>query len=140
MLPLVGCNLDVAGHPLMVGVPSIRSLGPCRSLDARLVLIKITRLARRHNAELEREAIDVKQFEIRFLAEAGRQLTRQGVAGEVSLTGRRNMKVAGRRVVGFSVRVTGLSDLDSIRLQEQGLGGKRTMGCGIFRPTRGALG
>jgi CRISPR-associated protein Cas6 len=47
------------------------------------------------------------------------------------------MTVAGKRVVGYSVRVAGLSAEQSFRLQSAGLGGKRAMGCGIFRPTRG---
>lgn len=140
VLPLVGCTLDVAGHPLMVGAPTIRVLNPSRSLDARLVVIKITEVVRRHNSQIEREAIDVKQLEVRFLVEAKRQLARLQVAGDVAVTGRRSLRVGGRRVVGFSVRVVGLSDGGSIRLQEEGLGGKRTMGCGIFRPTRGQHG
>lgn len=140
VLPLVGCTLDVAGHPLMVGVPTVHSLNPSVSLDARLVVIKITRISRRQNAEIARDAIDVKQLEQRFVAESRRQLARLEVGGEVALTGRRSVKVAGRRVIGFSVRVKGLSEAGSIRLQEEGLGGKRTMGCGIFRPTRGAHG
>jgi CRISPR/Cas system CSM-associated protein Csm4 (group 5 of RAMP superfamily) len=34
------------------------------------------------------------------------------------------------------VRVLGLSPDDSLKLQIHGLGGKRTMGCGIFRSAR----
>jgi len=37
--------------------------------------------------------------------------------------------------VGYAVRVSGLSDEDSLKLQERGLGGKRRMGCGVFVPT-----
>ncbi|MBX3463786.1 MAG: type I-MYXAN CRISPR-associated protein Cas6/Cmx6 [Planctomycetes bacterium] len=140
VLPLVGCTLDVAGHPLMVGVPTIRGLNPSRALDARLVVIKITGLARRCTAGMERETIDVPELERRFLAEAKRQLAKMEVAGDLAVTGRRSLRVGGRRVVGFSVRVQDLSEPGSIVLQEQGLGGKQTMGCGIFRPTRGLHG
>jgi CRISPR-associated protein Cas6 len=140
VLPLVGCSLDIAGHPLMVGVPTIHGLDPSTSLDARLVVIKLTCIARRHNDEIDRDVIDGKELEQRYLAEGRRQLDKLEVTGEIALTGRRSVKVAGRRVVGFSVRVTGLSEAGSIRLQEEGLGGKRAMGCGIFRPTRIAHG
>lgn len=140
VLPLVGVTLDVSGHPLMVGAPTVRALNPSSSLDARLVVIKITNLERRHNSEIDRDAIDGQQLEISFLAEARRQLERLKAVGQISLMGRRRIRVAGRSVVGFSVRVIGLSEADSVRLQEEGLGGKRTMGCGIFRPTRGAHG
>lgn len=140
VLPIVGANLDIAGHPLMVGVPTIRALNPSPSLDARLVVIKVTNLVLRHNPQIEREAIDVKQLEDRFVAEAERQLEKLEVAGHVAVTGRRSLRVGGRRILGFAVRVNGLSAPDSIRLQEEGIGGKRTMGCGIFRPTRGLHG
>jgi CRISPR-associated protein Cas6 len=35
-------------------------------------------------------------------------------------------------VVGYALRVNGLTEEGSIRLQEEGLGGRRRMGCGIF--------
>jgi CRISPR-associated endonuclease/helicase Cas3 len=35
-------------------------------------------------------------------------------------------------VVGFSLIASDLSDEDSIKLQQFGLGGKHRMGCGIF--------
>jgi hypothetical protein len=38
-----------------------------------------------------------------------------------------------RKVVGFSLRVTGLTPEQSIKVQEQGIGGRRRMGCGLFR-------
>ena len=34
-----------------------------------------------------------------------------------------------KRVVGFALRVNGLTAEESIRLQEEGLGGRRRMGC-----------
>jgi CRISPR/Cas system CSM-associated protein Csm4 (group 5 of RAMP superfamily) len=45
--------------------------------------------------------------------------------------------VAGRRILGYSVRVAELTLDESLILQERGLGGKRRMGCGVFRGTRG---
>ena len=59
------------------------------------------------------------------------------MSGKLKLCGRQRIAVAGKRVVGFSVRVAELSPQGSLRLQEEGLGGKRAMGCGLFRPTRG---
>jgi hypothetical protein len=72
----------------------------------------------------------------RFLAEARRQLAERGIRGELELSGRLSLRVAGQRILGHSVRVLGLSSEDSLKLQIHGLGGKRTMGCGIFRPVR----
>lgn len=136
LLPLVGRTLDLAGFPLMVGAPTIRALEPSSSLDARLVVIKITGLVRRFSSELGRNVIDGKVLEARFLAEARRQLAKIGVEGAINLTGRRRLRIRDREVVGFSVRVSSLSETHSIRLQEEGIGGKRAMGCGLFRPTR----
>jgi hypothetical protein len=38
-------------------------------------------------------------------------------------------------VVGFGLQVEGLKPTASQVLQEQGLGGRRHMGCGLFLPT-----
>jgi CRISPR-associated protein Cas6 len=47
------------------------------------------------------------------------------------------LRIKEKRVVGFPLRVTGLTAEESITLQEQGLGGRSKMGCGFFMPTRG---
>ena len=41
-----------------------------------------------------------------------------------------------RQLVGFSLAAHGLSDDDSLKLQSTGIGGRRSMGCGIFNPIR----
>ena len=46
------------------------------------------------------------------------------------------MDVKGYTVVGYSVRLSGLSEADSVLIQECGLGGKRKMGAGVFVPIR----
>lgn len=137
LMPLIGVSLDVAGHPLMLGSPTIRTLEPSRSLDSRLVAIKVTNPTRRTRPEDGREVLDAESLQSRFEAEAKRQMDRLQVQGELTIHGRRSIQVARTHVIGFSVRVTDLSETESLRLQEHGLGGKRSMGCGIFRPTRG---
>jgi CRISPR-associated protein Cas6 len=52
---------------------------------------------------------------------------------KVTLGARKIITIDGRRVVGFSVRVSGLSNEASLLIQEQGIGGRRKMGCGVFR-------
>ena len=39
-------------------------------------------------------------------------------------------------MIGYALRVFGLTAEESIRLQEEGLGGRRRMGCGVFLPIR----
>jgi CRISPR-associated protein Cas6 len=128
LLELVGATLDVEGHRVRLGSPTVHALPPVAVLDARLVVIRLTGgIAKPFDRIL---------FERRFLAEARRQLGELGIRGELELSGRQSLRVAGQRILGHSVRVLGLSMDDSLKLQVSGLGGKRTMGCGIFRPAR----
>jgi CRISPR-associated protein Cas6 len=112
-----------------VGVPRVRSLIPAPALIARIVTIKkfITPAP--------------------FLEAVRRQLDALGIAGEAQLpltkVGKRQgtphrhvIRIKGKQVVGFAVQVAGLTADESIRLQEHGLGGRRTMGAGFFVPRR----
>lgn len=131
VLPLSGQRLTILERPFTIGAPTIHALTPSATLDARLVLIRLTQLPKNDGAT------DRPAFEAAFLAEAKRQLTALGIVDPVvSLRGSRSIEVKGQRIRGFSVRVGNLSAEGSLALQATGLGGKRTMGCGLFRPTR----
>lgn len=137
-LPLAGRTLSISGESIEVGLPMVRPLVPAPTLDSRLVVIKLTNVPRKESAGKSGEtSLDVVGTAARFQAELSRQLATVGVRGEVAICGRGRMTVGGRQVVGYSVRVSGLDADASLRLQEHGLGGKRAMGCGIFRKTRG---
>jgi CRISPR-associated protein Cas6 len=137
VLPLAGQVLDVVGHRIALGAPNVRALIPAASLDARVVLVKLTNAPHRENEQLGRESLDTGAFVVRYIAELTRQLSRLDIPCAPQLCGRRRITIDGRRIVGYSVRVSGLSAGQSLALQTHGLGGKRRMGCGIFRPTRG---
>jgi CRISPR-associated protein Cas6 len=128
LLVLAGATLDVAGRRVEVGAPTVHPLTPVAALDARLVVIRFTGGISK--------PFDRQAFDQRFVAEAQRQLVKHEIRGELELCGRQSLSVGGQRVIGHSVRVLGLSADDSLKLQIHGLGGKRTMGCGIFRPAR----
>lgn len=134
VLPLAGAILELHRSRLVLGVPSVRALAPVPSLDARLVLIKLTNPPTKADGSL-----DVVVLRERFETEARRQLDALGIACSFEITGRRSLTVRGRRVIGFSARAHGLGAGESIRLQIKGLGGKRSMGAGMFRPTRGPV-
>lgn len=138
-LPLTGVTLDLQGIPIAVGVPRVRALEPAAALDARLVVIKLTGVPRKRSETAGREALDADAMAVRFAAELTRQLAAIGVARPFDLCGRRSITVDGKRVVGYSVRVRELLADESLRVQEAGVGGKRRMGCGVFRPTRGRV-
>jgi CRISPR-associated protein Cas6 len=128
LLPLTGATLEVAGRRVDVGAPTVHPLTPVAMLDARLVIIRFT-------GGLSKP-FDRAEFDRRFVAEAQRQLVEHAIRGDLELCGRQNMSVGVQRAIGHSVRVLGLSPDDSLKLQVHGIGGKRTMGCGIFRPAR----
>ncbi len=131
VLPLAGQRLVLLDRPFSIGAPTIHALTPAATLDARLVLIRLTLLPRNDGTT------DRLAFEAAFLAEAQRQLAALGIAdAALSLRGTRSLAVKGQRIRGFSVRVANLSAEASLALQSGGLGGKRAMGCGLFRPTR----
>jgi CRISPR-associated endonuclease/helicase Cas3 len=122
VLPLAGKRLALAGYAIRLGVPLARPLMPAISLYARIVTIK--------------QCTEPEPF---FEA-ARRQLTTLGINATLELPRdgrtryRRIISIHGKKVVGFSVVARGLSDQDSIILQSLGLGGRRTMGCGLFKP------
>jgi CRISPR-associated protein Cas6 len=122
VLPLAGKRLELAGHAIRLGVPLARPLMSASSLYARIVTIK---------QFTEPEP---------FLDAARRQLTTLGINAALELPRdgrtryRRIISIHGKKVVGFSVVARGLSDEDSLILQSLGLGGRRTMGCGLFNP------
>lgn len=137
VLPLVGRTIDVAGARLAIGAPNVSALVPAACVDARLVILKLTDVPHRQNEDLGREALDVAACAERYVAELARQLAALDIQSAPALCGRRSITVSGKRIVGYSVRVDGLSADQSLALQIHGLGGKRRMGCGIFRATRG---
>ncbi|MGO9919294.1 MAG: type I-MYXAN CRISPR-associated protein Cas6/Cmx6 [Isosphaeraceae bacterium] len=126
-IAVAGQSLGLDGHPVRVGIPSVEALVPAANLASRLVTF--------------RHALDPNAFE----ADVRRELDRMQIAGTPHIVPstrakfagqplRRVLRIKGRRVVGYSLRMLGLTAEESMRLQEEGLGGRRRMGCGIFVP------
>lgn len=113
-LGLAGKKLEVSGHPLWVGVPSIRPLIAAVALYSPLVTT--------------RNGHDQQRFE----KEIQSQLARLDFKGRLHIGRRRTFQVHGKQVVGYEVLLMELTAPESIRVQEQGLGGRRKMGCGFF--------
>jgi CRISPR-associated protein Cas6 len=129
-IALAGQSLDLEGHHLRVGIPQVETLTPAANLASRLVTF--------------RHALDPTVFEDRVR----REFARLEIAATPQLVPsprpkwegqplRRVMRIKDRRVVGYALRVFGLTAEESIRLQEAGLGGRRRMGCGVFVPVGG---
>lgn len=133
-LPLAGKELDVAGHRIRLGVPQVRALEPASTLAAKLVVIKV-------HEHPEPTPDD-------FLTAVRKKFANDGIQGEAAIPPVRAgphagkprrgvLWIKGKRLVGYSVIVQGLSATESLTLLEIGLGGKRKMGCGWFGAVRG---
>lgn len=118
VLPLSGKSIELDGHVLRVGVPTIGALQPVPALVARMVVIKGFT-----EPEPFRDAVR-------------RQLDALAVTARIEIGRRRVVRIGPDTVVGFKVILHELSDDGSLRVQYAGLGGRQRMGCGVFEPYR----
>jgi CRISPR-associated protein Cas6 len=127
LIPLAGKGFQLMRHQVRLGVPQVRALEPSPSLYARTVAIK--------------HATDVASV----CTAARRQLDEIKIGGRVRVPDhvvkggsiepqRRVLRIKEAIIVGYALLVEGLTDEESLRLQEVGLGGRRRMGCGFFVP------
>jgi CRISPR-associated protein Cas6 len=136
VLPLVGRTLSLGEHGIHLGVPQVVPLSPVPSLMARLVTIK---KSSRQDPGKAKEYMKPDAF----LEAIRQELKTKNIQGEPGIplirSGQRRgeprrqvMRIKGRRVIGYALWVTGLTAEESLTLQEQGLGGRTRMGCGLF--------
>ena len=114
-LMLSGRTLHVGGSDLVVGAGVARPLQPWATL---------------HSAHVAAGGAD----EAMFQEDVAQWLSARGVACEF-ITGRGRTVTAGEREIrGFSVVLHGLRPAASLRMQCEGMGTDRALGCGIFVP------
>jgi CRISPR-associated endonuclease/helicase Cas3 len=128
-IAIAGKELDLDGHRARVGIPQVESLIPAPNLAARLVTIKHALTPEAFERGVQRELARMQIAGAPELVPA----TRPTFAGQPL---RRILRIKDKKVVGCALHVVGLTAEESIRLQEEGLGGRRRMGCGIFVPIR----
>jgi len=122
--------LDVRGHLIRLVQPQLSLPQPSKTVKARLVTFKL-------------EATDHKEVPHYFLESCQKALERleikaqpfidSNVEGDLA---RRTLRIKDKHIVGYGVIVEGLSEEDSIKLQCQGLGGRKHFGCGWFYPIK----
>lgn len=117
-LRLAGRRLDVRLHTVTLGPPTITPTEPSPALSARIVTIKSFMEPEPFAEAVRRQLVEIDAS----LATA-----------KVTLGARKIITIDGRRVVGFSVRISNLSNDASMLIQARGIGGRRKMGCGVFR-------
>ena len=119
VLALAGQTLAIDEHAVITGVPRVFALQSRPALQSRFVTIK-----KFHDSPDE------------FSSAVRRQLSELGVAEAASITigPRRVLKVASHTIVGFPVALDCLTADESLRVQAEGIGGRRHMGAGLFLP------
>lgn len=119
---LDGATLDVAGCSLQIGKAKQKPLSSLGTVFSRHVVLD------------EGEAED----ENRFLQRIVSDLAARGIRVKKALCGR-TVELAGPAgpVSTRSLLLADLSAEESVRLQQQGLGPLRHMGCGLFIPHKG---
>jgi CRISPR-associated protein Cas6 len=118
-IQLAGKQLKILGHNLTVGVPKTKALIPNVALYSHLVTTR--------NGDVQE----------RFEKEIAKQMVNLNIQGKLSVGERKTFRVHGKQVVGYTLLVSELNAGESINLQENGLGGRRKMGCGFFEPFAG---
>lgn len=114
---LTGTTLDIDGYTLEVGEATVRPLSSLTSLYARHVVT---------------EHVDAEE---RFLEEAVASLQAMGLGFKKVLSGRSAIfETPEGPVATRSLLVAGLGVEDAVRLQQEGVGPYRKMGCGLFVP------
>ncbi|MBG1270257.1 type I-MYXAN CRISPR-associated protein Cas6/Cmx6 [Nostoc sp. WHI] len=123
---LAGKSIRLGIHEIQIGIPEIFTLKPAKTLRSRIVVIK---------GYSEPEP---------FLNAVKRQLDDLEISGQISIPinkkgelSRKTLKIKRYTIVGFTTEISELSDDDSLKLQQWGIGGKRHLGCGYFLPFKG---
>lgn len=116
---LAGLDLLLDGHPLRLGTAHLRELVPHTTLYAYKVAAE-------------------SEDEVPFMAAVARELAELGIAGERVCGKRQVLTVTNGVINTFSLMLHALSPDQSLRLQYQGIGRHRLLGCGIFIPHKSA--
>jgi CRISPR-associated protein Cas6 len=137
-LVLCGRTLSVGSHFLTVGMPASRNLTPTPILKSRMVTIKGFATPEEFLHAAQRQLADLNIQGTPHLVPRRNTASAEGKTDnrEKSPFVKRTLNVKGKNIVGFALTVSNLTAEESLRLQMQGLGGRRAMGCGIFVPQR----
>jgi len=112
---LCGQSLELGAGTIRVGDLKTRPLTPYATLYSHFV-------------------VTGEDDEAAFLAAAQRELDALDVKAGMIPGMRRTMRVSGREVSGYSLMLHDVELIQSMRIQERGLGLYRSHGCGLFIP------
>ncbi len=114
-LALCGAELDVDGHRLRVGAGKARELRPHGAIHAYFVVTD-------HNDEMH------------FAEDIGVAVDALGVKTRMVCGKPHALRMEDGTALAYSLALYDLTEEDSLRLQERGLGYHRKFGCGLFVP------
>ena len=122
LIPLCGKMIQIDGDTIHAGIPSIYSLQPASEVYSPMVAIKSVP-------------------DDHFLITVEDQLRRLGISSfsvsiDVDQYGafkRRTISVKQGKIGGYGVKISDLSEEDSMEIMSKGVGGRRRFGCGLFR-------
>lgn len=127
---LIRCDAAAVGA-LLAGMPAVLAVGNRKVRIGPSIVKKMLPSPRLFSAFVTiKNAVDSSQL----IESATRQLGIINVTAKVSVIGRKVMRIRSNTIVGFGVRLDGLSEADSLTVQRHGLGGRQRMGAGIFLP------
>jgi len=118
---LAGKSIKLKDHIVQIGVPQTRSITAASSLYSHLVTTRNGQDQQRFDSEINRQMAELK------------------VKGRCAVGERKTFTVHAKKVVGYAMTIEDLDNSDSILIQEQGLGGRRKMGCGFFEPVDNSI-
>ncbi len=117
---LAGRTIKIGDIPVELSRPSVRGLSKITTLFARYVLAQ----------QIENEDL--------FLQEMADLLAQKQIAPRKMMSGRATLMRFPEGVkTARSLMIDGIEVAESVRLQQQGLGAGRKIGCGIFLPHKG---
>lgn len=117
---LAGKTIMVGDIPIEISKPSIRKLSKITTIFARYLLAK----------EIDNEA--------EFLQEMAELLAKKGIRPKKMMSGRiTSLRFPNKTLEVRSLMIDGLEVTESVRIQQEGLGPGRKIGCGIFLPHKG---
>ena len=117
---LTGETLNLDGNELTLRDASVRKLSSITTVFARYVIT------------------DEAENEVAFLENAAHMLGEMGIQVKKMMSGRSHcIRLPDRLISTRSLMMDGLEVQGSVRLQQEGLGPGRKIGCGLFLPHKG---
>jgi CRISPR-associated protein Cas6 len=118
--------LDIQGHLVRLIQPKLTLPQPSETLKARLVTFNLKEI---DHQDVPRYFLESCQKALDKLDVKAQAFIDSNVEGDLA---RRTLKIKDKYVLGYGVVVEGLNEVDSLKLQCYGMGGRKHFGCGWF--------